>query len=182
MSVNSKQKAVLRSVTLAAIVVVAGLALSFAIPLRVLPKDDAGARMVWALQWALLPLLVLMVMVMRVANHRFLTPEDIDGSGLTVGSPRVHLLRAVLQNTLEQAVLAVGTYLAAAVVLPHDRLSIIPAAALLFVLGRILFAAGYERGAEGRGLGFGLTAYPTFGLLATLAGLQGWRLMIWMAG
>ena len=136
--------------------------------------------MAWALPWAILPLLTLMVSVMRVANHRFATSEDIDGSGLTVGTQRVQILRAILQNTLEQSVLAVGGYLIGSVALPHGWLRVIPAAALLFVIGRILFALGYERGAGGRALGFGLTAYPTFGLLITVAVILMMRAAGWL--
>jgi len=176
---NTKQKAVVRSVTLAAMIVAVALGLSFAMPLTALPADDPGARVSWALMWAILPLLALMVSVMRVANHRFATPEDIDGSGLTVGTTRVHVLRALLQNTLEQAVLAAGAYGVGAVALPHGWLRFIPAAAVLFAIGRVLFARGYERGAAGRGLGFGLTAYPTFGLLVTVAIVLAGRLVRW---
>lgn len=62
---------------------------SLAVPLAALPGDDSGARLVWALQWALLPSLTLMIAIMRVANFRFASPEDIDGSGLTSGTPAI---------------------------------------------------------------------------------------------
>jgi L-asparagine transporter-like permease len=55
-------------------------------------------------------------------------------------------------------------------------------AALLFVTGRALFACGYRRGAPRRAMGFGLTAYPTFGILATLAVVLLFRLLNWMLG
>ncbi len=150
------------------------------LPVSVLPSDEAGARLAWAMAWALMPMLTLMVSIMRVANYRFASPEDIDGSGLTVGTGRVQVLRAILQNTLEQAVLAIGAYLIWATVMPHSWLQSIPVAALLFVTGRILFARGYERGAAGRATGFGLTAYPTFGMLVTLAVVSLFRLVSWM--
>jgi hypothetical protein len=141
---------------------------SLLLPLSVLPTDDPSARIAWALKWALLPVLTLMVSIIRVANHRFSTPADIDGSGLTNGTPEVRVLRAVVQNTLEQAVLAVAAYAIWAVVMPYSWLRAIPIAALLFVTGRVLFARGYARGAPGRATGFGLTAYPTFGMLVTI--------------
>ena len=140
-----------------------------AIPTAALPRDDSGARLVWAIQWALLPILALMISIMRVANHRFSTPEDIDGSGLTSGTPRVLVLRAILQNTLEQAMLAVAAYMIWAAAMPHAWLRAVPIAASLFAVGRILFAIGYERGAPGRAMGFGLTAYPTFAMLVAAA-------------
>lgn len=179
---NSKQMAVVRSVGLATIIVLAALGLSSLIPPAALPVDEPAARLAWTLPWAILPLLALMLSVGRVANHRFATPGDIDGSGLTVGTARIQILRAILQNTLEQAVLAVGAYVIGAVTLPHGWLRVIPAAALLFAVGRIFFTVGYARGAEGRGLGFGLTAYPSFALLVTLAVVLVLRLFAWVAG
>jgi hypothetical protein len=169
MVLNPKQRAVVRNAPVAVVIVVASVLASSFIPSTSLPADQPAARMVWGLPWAVLPLLTLMVSIMRVANHRFATPEDIDGSGLTVGTRKIQILRAILQNTLEQTVLAVSGYLVGSVILPHGWLRGIPTAALLFVIGRILFAAGYARGAGGRAMGFGLTAYPTFALLVTIA-------------
>lgn len=45
-------------------------------------------------------------------------------------------------------------------------LGLVPAAAVLFVIGRVLFFRGYERGAAGRALDFSLIFYPTVLLLA----------------
>jgi hypothetical protein len=84
----------------------------------------------------------------------------------------------VLQNTLEQTVLAVAAYTVWAVVMPHSWLWSIAIAALFFVAGRIFFAYGYTRGAPGRAMGFGLTAYPTFGMLATVAAVLLFRLVM----
>ena len=150
---------------------------AFLIPSSALPVDDPAARLAWALPWTLLPALTLMISIMRVANYRFASPQDIDGSGLTNGTPAMQILRAVLQNTLEQALLAVLAYCIWAVTLPLRWLGVIPAAAVLFVAGRILFASGYARGAAGRATGFGLTAYPTFGMLVTTAVILIFRLI-----
>src|SRR3990170_5790080 len=170
MELTNKQKGVVRNVIPAAGLTVVGLCgVSLLLPLNILPADEPGARIAWALKWALLPILTLMISIMRVANHRFSSPEDIDGSGLTDGTPHVCVLRAILQNTLEQAVLAVAAYAIWAAAMPYVWLRAIPIAALLFVAGRVLFARGYAQGAPGRATGFGLTAYPTFGMLVTVA-------------
>ncbi|HWH77325.1 MAG TPA: hypothetical protein VNT76_08130, partial [Candidatus Binatus sp.] len=63
------------------------------------------------------------------------------------------------------------------VTVPLRWLGVIPMAALLFVAGRVLFANGYERGAAGRATGFGLTAYPSFAMLATLSVVLIFRLI-----
>ena len=181
MESNEKQKGVVRRVIPAALLSLVGLCgVSFLLPATALPTDEPGARLAWALQWALLPMLTLVVAIGRVANHRFYTPEDIDGAGLTDGTPQVHLHRAILQNTLEQVVLAVAAYAIWAVVMPYAWLGSIAVAALFFVAGRVLFALGYARGAPGRALGFGLTAYPTFGMLATVAVILSLRLLDWL--
>ena len=116
---------------------------------------------------SLAPALALAVAIARLARHRFCTPEDIDGSGLSAGSNRAKVLQALLQNTLEQSVLAWPVYGWWALAGPATTLAVVPVAATLFVLGRMLFFARYSRGAAGRAPGFGLTFYPTVVLLAT---------------
>jgi len=170
MELTNKQKGVVRNVIPAAGLTVVGLCgASLLLPLHILPLDEPGARIAWALKWALLPILTLMISIMRVANHRFSSPEDIDGSGLTDGTPQVRVLRAILQNTLEQVVLVVAAYVIWAAAMPYGWLRAIPIAAALFVTGRVMFTRGYAQGAPGRATGFGLTAYPTFGMLVTVA-------------
>ena len=179
MDLTDKQKGVVRGVIPAAVLTIAGLGgVSLLLPVRMLPVDEPGARLAWALQWALLPVLALMISIARVGNQRFYSAEDIDGSGLTDGTPQVRVLRAVLQNTLEQAVLAVAAYAIWAVVMPHAWLRSICIAAPFFVAGRVLFSRGYARGAAGRAMGFGLTAYPTFGMLVTVGVVLAFRLLV----
>jgi len=176
---TDKQKGVVRGVIPAAVLTIVGLGgVSLLLPVRVLPVDEPGARLAWALQWALLPVLALMISIARVGNHRFYTPEDIDGGGLTNATPQARILQAILQNTLEQTVLAVAAYMIWSIVMPYRWLWSIAIAALLFVAGRILFTRGYTRGAAGRAMGFGLTAYPTFGMLAAVAVILAFRLLV----
>ena len=180
MQLTEKQKGVVRGVIPAALLTFVGLCgAPLLLPASALPVDEPGARLAWALKWSLLPILTLMVAVARVANHRFYTPEDIDGAGLTNGTPQARLHGAILQNTLEQAVLAVAAYAIWSMVVPYSWLRSIAVAALYFVAGRVLFARGYTRGASGRAMGFGLTAYPTFGMLSTLAVVLLFRLLNW---
>ncbi|MBB2197500.1 MAG: MAPEG family protein [Gluconacetobacter sp.] len=98
--------------------------------------------------------------IARIATVRFFSPQDIDGSGLTTPSAAVSVDRAVLQNTLEQLVLAQGAYFAM-VAASHRTVVLIPALVLLFSVGRLLFWRGYERGAAHRACGFAMTFYPT---------------------
>ncbi|MBA3940051.1 MAG: hypothetical protein C0520_02445 [Sphingopyxis sp.] len=131
--------------------------------------DDLAVRLALALRLDLAVLLCLGVAIGRVATQRFLSAEDIGGSASPSESPAVRRSRAILQNTLEQVVLALPTHMALASLLPPDRMAVLAALVLLFVAGRIAFAIGYARGAAGRAFGFGLTAYPTAAALAGAA-------------
>lgn len=108
------------------------------------------------------------VSIGRLAKHRFFTPNDIDGSGLTQASAQAQILQSIIQNTLEQSLLASITYLVWAVLMPGHLLSVVPLASIAFMIGRILFIIGYGYGAPARALGFTLSFYVTNGMLAYL--------------
>jgi hypothetical protein len=166
---TASQKGVRRG-AMAGIAITAGsLALAIAAaPGRLLPHD--GPSPAFALAWDTPILVCLVINIAMIANHRFFTPEDIDGGGLSVGTARVRLLQSMLQNTLEQTVLATGVHLIWASVMPTGWQAAIPVAALLFAIGRVLFWRGYARGAPSRALGFGLTFYPSVAMLALIVG------------
>jgi hypothetical protein len=162
MALSGEQRAVASRIAAAALTTIVVMGAVGAAGWRPLPERDATGLAIVCL--AMLGA-TLAVAIARVAAHRFFTPDDLAGSGLTSGTNRVRALNAVLQNTLEQVVLATPTYLAAAMLLPDDRVGVIAAAAVLFVLGRVSFTRGYDAGAAGRAFGFGLTFYPTVALL-----------------
>ncbi len=168
---SAKQRGVIRGVAPAAAATVIGIfgAVWFA-PSAFLPADDLYARLAFAMKWDLLVLLSLFLSIGSLARLRFRSPEDIDGSGLSEGSPRARIHQAIIQNTLEQSVLALGIHIACAILLPIGWLAAVPVAAVSFALGRLLFWRGYDRGAPGRALGFGLTFYPSILLGAILIG------------
>jgi hypothetical protein len=138
-------------------------------PFGFAPDLPLGERVSVAIRCVTLPALCLAVAIGRLAKHRFFTPADIDGSGLQPGSARALLLQSILQNTLEQAVLASFAYLAWAVVMPSAWLSTVPLAALAFAVGRVLFFAGYGRGAPSRAVGFTMAFYPSVAMLVSIA-------------
>lgn len=113
----------------------------------------------------LFPGLTLMFCIGRLAKHRFFTPEDIDGGALTPGTATARLLQALLQNTLEQLVIAIIAYFSAGMLLAPKMLPLVPAAALMFTLGRVLFFRGYQNGAAHRAFGFALTFYSSVALM-----------------
>jgi len=130
---------------------------------------DLGARLSAWLACDLAAAFWLAVAVARLARHRFFSDADIDGA-LAAGTPRAAVLQSLIQNTLEQAVLAFVAY-GAWLLVPGAHTPIASAwiAVACFSVGRLLFFVGYSRGAAARALGFALTFYPTVGLLLASA-------------
>ncbi|PVB61254.1 hypothetical protein DCO57_13020 [Labrenzia sp. 011] len=141
-------------------------AAAWLIPETWLPADTASARMALAARSTLFAAFWLLATIGILARHRFFTPADIDGSGLTTGTDMARIYQAVLQNTLEQTVLAGFVYASFAALAPDRMLGALPVAAVLFWLGRALFWHGYAKGAGARAFGFALTFYPTVMLFA----------------
>ncbi|KAL7517009.1 hypothetical protein ACHAWX_001971 [Stephanocyclus meneghinianus] len=113
----------------------------------------------------LFPSLTLLVCIGRLGNHRFYTPQDIDSTvSPTKGSTQAAMLQAILQNTLEQLMLACIIYLNAALFLSPEAVSLVPVAGGLFTIGRIMFIRGYAGGAARRSYGFSLTFQSTLWL------------------
>jgi uncharacterized membrane protein YecN with MAPEG domain len=136
-----------------------------------LPADaSAGERLAFALSADAFIALWLGISIALLARHRFFTPEDIDGGGLTQGTETANVLQATLQNTLEQSVLAVLVHLMWASLMPVAWISAIPAAVILFFCGRVLFVRGYRGGAPSRSIGFALTFYPSVLMLVLVVG------------
>lgn len=81
---------------------------------------------------------------------------------------------AVLQNSLEQTVLAIGSHLVLATVLRGDELVVLPVLVGLYLVGRVAFAVAYPRGAAARAFGMALTGaalIAALGIAAVLVGL-----------
>ncbi|MEE4013055.1 MAPEG family protein [Roseibium sp. FZY0029] len=162
MPLTTKQHGVLKGMIAAVIVAATGLGLgAFQYPQDWLTDGSPQARFTLAAQCLLASAFWLLLSIGILARHRFFTPEDIDGSGLTSGTAKARVLQAMLQNTLEQTALAALTYLAFAALTPAEYLGALPAAALLFWCGRALFWQGYAQGAAARSFGFALTFYST---------------------
>ncbi len=130
-------------------------------------------RLAFALQASLFVLLWVLVGVMMVSTGRRKSLADVSGAASGPPSEKIAVSVAFLQNTLEQAVLAVGAYLALATRLSGPWLSLIVTAVVLFGVGRLLFLRGYrrdQRGAKGRAFGMTLTMLPTLaGYLLAIA-------------
>jgi hypothetical protein len=142
-----------------------------ALPLPLPDGDDTAARLAFVAHWLLLPGLALFLGIAIVAKRRFFVADAIDG-----GPSKSRLIEIALRyntNTVEQTLLAAIAWLGLSLTLSHEMLKVVPAMAMSFLLGRILFFIGYLIAPVGRALGLGLTAYPTFVALIWLA----WRMI-----
>ena len=164
-SLSEKQAGVLKGMSLALLITSATLACSVKLfgPKFIVISLDGRFRL--CALTMLLPALTLAYSIGRLAQHRFFSAQDIDGSALSSGTSTAVLLQSLLQNTLEQALLALIAYASWCLLVPSALLPAAPAAAVLFFVGRVMFFASYVQGAQARALGFALTFYPTVLLL-----------------
>lgn len=132
---------------------------------------DVGEQIAFALKADLLIFIWLAGCMRSVSKGRFHSPADIRGSAFGMPSPAIAVRSAVLQNSLEQTVLAIGGHLILAAVLRGPELVLIPLLVLLYLIGRVTFAAGYAKGPAGRAFGMVVTAAPTFAAYALAAAL-----------
>jgi MAPEG family len=112
--------------------------------------------------------LPLFISIARLAKQRFFTPDDFAGAGFSGGTDRARMLQALLQNTLEQTLLAFLAYCAWMFLAPAGSGALPALASLMFVVGRIIFFAGYAKGGGSRAFGFTLTFYPTVGMILSM--------------
>ena len=117
-------------------------------------------RLAFAARASAVVLFCVIVAVGMVSTIRKRSPEDIGGAAAGPPSERLAIAAAFLQNTLEQAVVAVGFYFAFVTLATGAWLAAIPVSVAFFVVGRILYLRGYPQGAEGRAFGMTLTMMP----------------------
>jgi len=129
-------------------------------PPVILPADDTASRLEFAGRWLLAPATMLLLGIGAVAAGRFIVHEAMDGSRAP-SSRTLEINLRYNRNTLEQLMLAAIAWMSLALVLPQDRLAVIPTLAILFVVGRIAFWIGYLIAPWARAFGFALTFYPT---------------------
>ncbi|MBM4204771.1 MAG: MAPEG family protein [Gammaproteobacteria bacterium] len=168
MSLDQNQKGVLRGILPAIVVMSAVLPLPLILDVAPWLEPDRSRSL---LLTAVLLAAPMAICIASIARFRFFSPADIHGSGLTAGSDRIRILQSVLQNTLEQTVLAAIVQTAWILVASKQWLPVANLAAILFVAGRIFFATGYAKGAPARAFGFGLTFYPSVVLLFGASGV-----------
>jgi hypothetical protein len=148
------------------VVVLVGALLPPFLPLDVFPADDLVSRIRFALGWLLIPGCSLLVGVWAAARRGFF-PDAIDGTS-TPTNRGLEINLRYNQNTLEQVVLVMIAWPAFAVLAPHERLDLLPMAAILFGVGRITFWIGYAIRPIARAFGMVLTILPTIAIYGWL--------------
>lgn len=178
MKLSADQRGVIAASGLAiavtAFVLIAGRAWLPAERLGIQLAMAVADRIAYALKWDLLLLVWLAGCVRAVSSGRFRSPADIRGSAYAPPSPAIAVQAAVLQNTLEQTVLAIGAHLVLASVLRDGELVLIPLLVILFLIGRVSFAWAYPKGPAARAFGMALTGAALIsglGLAVVLIGL-----------
>ena len=170
MSFQDQQKSVALGMAVGALAATAIIGYGiFYNPFNYSAEITAAAKFGVAFKFSLLPAFCLAFSMGRLAKHRFFHAEDIDGAGLTTASARAKYLQAILQNTLEQVMLAVIVYAAWAALMPAQWLSVLPLAAFAFLIGRFLFFGTYKNGPSARAIGFTLSFYVSVGMLVVIA-------------
>lgn len=176
MSLTEKQIGILKGMLLGAFIALCIVGLgSYLNPFGYQESLNTIEKLKVAFLSSIIPTVFLAASIGRLARHRFFTPEDIDGGGLSNGSAQATLLQSLLQNTFEQTLLASLVYCAWSVVMPATSLSVVPIAAISFGLGRILFFTGYKKGAPSRAIGFTLSFYPSIIMLGAIIGTLLWQ-------
>jgi len=169
MSLEEIQQGVKKGVITAAFLTITGFVAGILfIPISLTPGSSMADRLAFALKADILVIFWLFYCIRKLGMHRWHSTEDIDGSGLTSSTPQAKMLQAILQNTLEQTVLAIVVHMIWAVVMPITWISGTLVAAILFFLGRALFIRGYAGGAPSRALGFALTFFPSMIMLLVI--------------
>ena len=107
--------------------------------------------------------------IRQVASLRFRSAQDNAGSAYGPPSPALAVRAAFLQNTLEQAFVAVVAFNALATQPGEAVSAYLLAAAILFGVGRLAFLRGYPGGAGARAFGVAVTALPTLGAVVWAA-------------
>lgn len=164
---RKEQRAVLRQ-ALAAFALCAGV-LAFAalaLPRWLSFPAEVADRLAWTLRADVIVALWVVVAIRSVASIRFISAEDNAGSAYGTPSARLTIPAAFLQNTLEQATIAIIGHLALATVAGEAALAYVIGAVGLFCVGRVTFRLGYHKGAGGRAFGVATTAIPTVGAYA----------------
>lgn len=146
---------------------IATMALSVWLLSSVLPApsgiEGSADRIGFALRVNVVALLPFFVMLISIANSRFLS-EAIDPT-LKAETPAQQIDGRVADNTLQQNFVFALASLALSTVLAPAYLQVVWACAIVFVVARLVFWAGYRMHPLLRAPGMAATAYLNLGMI-----------------
>lgn len=136
----------------------------FIIPALWRIPGDMGERLAFALRADVFVAVWVLIATRLEAQARFYQAPAPVVSKKPAAPKQVESVvpRTFLQNTLEQAFIAVIAHLVLATLLQGPALALIPGAVILFCTGRVAFLMDRSKGLEMRSFGMVLTALPTF--------------------
>jgi len=120
-------------------------------------------RLAFALRANVVAVLPLFVMIITVANSRFMS-EAIDPTR-HAESPTMEIDGRVVDNTLQQNFVFALASLAASTLVPVHTLQVVWACTIVFVVARTIFWMGYRMNPLYRAPGMSATAYMNLGLI-----------------
>jgi hypothetical protein len=146
---------------------VAGMALAvwgltLALPVPAV-GDALAERLAYALRINVVALVPFFIMVITVANARFLS-DAIDPTR-NAESATMKIDGRVVDNTLQQNFVFALASLAVSTILPPRYLQMVLACAIVFVVARFLFWFGYRLNPLYRAPGMSATAYLNLGMI-----------------
>ena len=146
---------------------IAVMALGVWLLTKVLPvpviADTPASRLVYALQANVVAILPLFIMIITVANARFLS-DAIDQTRLAE-SKAMQIDGRVVDNTLQQNFVFVVATLALSAIAPIAQLQVVWACTIVFVIARLVFWLGYRINPLYRAPGMSATAYMNLGMI-----------------
>ena len=149
---------------------VAAMALGVWALTNVLPvpqiADSVGERLAYALRANVVALLPLFIMIITVANSRFLS-DAIDPTR-RAESVSMQIDGRVVDNTLQQNFVFVIASLALSTIVPLYYLQVVWACVIVFVTARLVFWLGYRLNPLYRAPGMSATAYLNLGMILFL--------------
>jgi uncharacterized MAPEG superfamily protein len=132
----------------------------------------AGQRLAFAVQWIALAALPLALAIGSVGNARFSSEAINPLAGKE--SPETAINCRVVDNNVQQYLLFGAATLAVASGSRGDQLGVVAAAAIVFVIARLVFWIGYRIRPVYRAAGFASTFYLNLGLFGYALWLT-WR-------
>jgi hypothetical protein len=158
-------------VAVGAAIGVVAMALSLWALVEILPipaiADTSSDRLAYALRANVVALMPFIVMVVTVANSRFLS-DAIDPTR-HIETRSLEIDRRAADNTLQQTFIFTVATLAASTIVPLPHLQVVRASVIVFVAARAAFWLGYRLNPLYRAPGMSATAFMNLGMVLYVA-------------